>query len=373
MDYIERDRRFKLIRSLMAEQKLDALLVISDAQIDKKGFLKYLTNYRSTLYNLVSIFPLKGEPRLFVPSAVQKFWAAKLSWINDVYDEVPSLSAAVINGLKDMGFAQARVGLISAKIMPTTVYTEIIKALPEMTLQDADFIIEESRQQKSAAEQAEVRKSAGIAKSAFQCLKEILKPGITELDVVAKVQAKLIAAGAQETFFLICSGKGELMPFMPKDRVIQKGDSVIFNTELSGPGGYWVQMIRTAFVGEPTGEIASMYKTLLEVNRKLPDMLRAGVKVSDIAQMAIDFTRDAGFEIGVNFGHCLGMDVVERPIVSVMEPGILKAGMVITVHPQLVHRNKLDAVWYGDTYLIKEEGPAEVLTAWDPNQLKLNF
>jgi Xaa-Pro aminopeptidase len=373
MDFTERDRRYAIVRSRMKEMKLDALLVISDAQIEKKGFLKYLTNYRSTLYNCVSIFPLEGTARMYVPSPVQKFWAAKLSWINNIYEELPSLGEALVKGLKEMGLSEARVGLISEKIMNVDTYKCITESLPEMTVVNADEIIEEARRQKSDQELVEVRKTAEIAKYSFRSLGEILKPGITELDVVAQMQERLIAAGAQDTFFLICSGKGELMPFMPKDRVIQKGDSVIFNTELSGPGGYWIQMIRTAFVGKPTGEIESMYETLLELNRRLPDMLRPGVKASEIAQKVIDFTHEKGFQIGVNFGHCLGMDVVETPKVALSDPGILQAGMVIIVHPQLVHNNKLDTVWYGDTYLIREDGPAEVLTDWDPDNLKLDF
>jgi Xaa-Pro aminopeptidase len=72
----------------------------------------------------------------------------------------------------------------------------------------------------------------------------------------------------------------------------------------------------------------------------------------------------SGYEIGVNFGHCLGLDVVERPIVHVKEETALKPGMVITVHPQLVSKDKGAAVWFADTYLVTE-GEAEVLTALD--------
>jgi Xaa-Pro aminopeptidase len=373
LNFTERDRRYKLVREQMAAQRLEAMIVICDAQIEKKGFLKYLTNYRNTLYNLVAIFPLAGEPKLLVPSPVQKFWAAKLSWIPDVLEQKPSLNEVLVKCLVERGFSQARVGLASAKIMTADTYNYLIGALPEMTIVNADSIIAELRKIKSSAEQELVRKTAQIAKYSFDVLGEILKPGITELDVVAQVDPRLTVAGAQDIFHLICSGKGELMPFLPKDRVIRAGDSVIFNTELSGPGGYWIQMIRTAFVGKPTGEVAGMYDTLLEINHKLPDLLRPGVKAGDIAKLVIDFTHDAGFEVGVNFGHCLGLDVVEAPLISTIETEVLKAGMVIIVHPQLVHSNKLDTVWYGDTYLIKEEGPAEILTDWDPDKLKLNF
>jgi hypothetical protein len=60
LDLREKDRRYKIIKEKMSAQGLDALIVINSAQINEKGFVKYLTNYRSILYNLVVIFPLQG-------------------------------------------------------------------------------------------------------------------------------------------------------------------------------------------------------------------------------------------------------------------------------------------------------------------------
>ena len=90
LDTAEKDKRYTLIREKMASQDLDALIVISSAQINEKGFVKYLTNYRHILYNLVVIFPRSGEARLLVPSPVQKYWAGLLSWIGHVDEEVPA-------------------------------------------------------------------------------------------------------------------------------------------------------------------------------------------------------------------------------------------------------------------------------------------
>ena len=71
----DRDIRYRNLREAMKREGLDAMLVICDAQIEKKGLLKYLTNYRNTLYNLVAVFPLEGTPKLLVPSPVQRIWA----------------------------------------------------------------------------------------------------------------------------------------------------------------------------------------------------------------------------------------------------------------------------------------------------------
>jgi Xaa-Pro aminopeptidase len=369
----ERDRRYQLVRKGMAGQSLDAMLVICDAQIEKKGLLKYLTNYRNTLYNLVAIFPREGEPKMFVPSAVQKVWAERLSWISNVEEQKPSLGEALVRNIKKMGLEKARLGLASPKIMTAEVYNYLVTNLPKVTIVDATSVIEDLRKIKSPAEQELVKGTARMADLSFQVLAEVLKPGMTERELIAEVDRRLVCEGAQDIFHLICSKPGDLMPFVPTDRTIRFGDTVIFNTELSGPGGYWIQMVRTAFVGEPTGETEKMYDALLGIINQLPEKLVPGVKTCDIANWVITETSRSGYEVGVHFGHCLGLDVVENPRISTTDPELLQAGMVLTVHPQFVTADKKETVWYADSYLIKEDGPAEVLTTIDPEMLKLKF
>jgi Xaa-Pro aminopeptidase len=113
-----------------------------------------------------------------------------------------------------------------------------------------------------------------------------------------------------------------------------------------------------------------MYDILIEIGSALPGQLRAGKKASEVAEWVRHEIIGARFEIGVNFGHCLGLDVVERPLVHVKEETLLRPGMVITVHPQLVSKDKDATVWLADTYLIRE-GDAETLTRVDPAEMKV--
>lgn len=370
LDSAERDRRYGLIREKMVSQDLDALIVISSAQINEKGFVKYLTNYRHILYNLVVIFPRSGEARLLVPSPVQKYWAGLLSWIGNVEEQVPSLNEAISKNIRDMELSKGRLGLINTRIMPAQTYLALREGFPEATLVDATSIIEEARMVKSDSEQALVRNAAALADLSFKVLADIVRPGITEREIVARIDSELIGAGAEDIFHLFTSRPGNLYPYAASDRKIEKGDIVILNTELSGPGGYWVQMVRTSFVGKPKPEFEGIYDTLIDIAMELTKELRAGKKVSEVADWVRNQIISSGYEIGVNFGHCLGLDVVERPLVHVNEETALKPGMVITVHPQLVSTDKEATVWFADTYLITE-GEAEALTKVDPLTMKV--
>lgn len=370
----ERDTRYANLRANMKTAGLDAMLVICDAQIEKKGLLKYLTNYRNTLYNLVAVFPLEGQPKLLVPSPVQVIWAKRLSWINDVVLQKPALEPVLVDVIRQMGLEKARFGVASLKIMNAYTFEYLRTELPDAIFTEADRLIDDLRVIKTPGEIELMKETIDLTVRSFEVLGQELRPGITEQEVIAKVDTFLTCNGAQDIFHLICSKPGDVMPFMPTDRRIEKGDTVIVNTEISGPSGYWCQMVRTAFVGKPTERAAMMYDTLQDycVN-ELPKLLVPGARCSDVAKTVIRMTEDAGYKVGVYFGHSQGLDVVELPKIAVNDDTPLRAGMVLVVHPQFVTHDDQETVWYCDSYLIKENGPAEILTRTDPDFLKLDF
>jgi Xaa-Pro aminopeptidase len=366
----EKDRRYSLVKERMAAQGVDGLIVIGNGQITQKGFVKYLTNYRSMLYNIVVIFPIQGEARLLVPSPVQEYWGGILSWVKNVEEQVPNLNESLSRSLQEMGLSKGRLGLINTKIISADTYLSLTRDFPDVSIVDATPILEEIRMIKSRGEQELVRTAANLADLSFRVLSEILRPGMTEREIVAEVDRALIAGGAEDIFHLFSSKPGNLFPFAPSDRAIEKGDIVILNTELSGPGGYWVQMVRTSFVGRTESYVERMYDTLMEIRSRLSDHLRPGIKASQVASWVRTEIVNSGFDLGVHFGHCLGLDVVERPLVHINDDTPLRPGMVITVHPQLVSRDKEATVWLADTYLITEDN-AEVLTTVEPHEIKI--
>jgi Xaa-Pro dipeptidase len=302
---------------------------------------------------------------------VQKYWAGLLSWISRVEEESPGLNEALANHLNDMGLSKARWGLINDKIMPADTYLSLIKAFPDASIVDATSIIEELRMIKTAGEQELVRGSAALADLSFKVMAETLKPGITERELIAEVDRALIAGGAEDIFHLFSSKPGNLFPFAPSDRAIEKGDVIILNTELSGPGGYWVQMVRTSFVGgSPKGDVDRMYDMLMRIGAETPAQLRPGRRMAEVATWVRNEIINAGYDQGVHFGHGLGLDVVERPMVHIADETPLRPGMIVTVHPQLVSRDKTSTVWLADTYLITEGG-TEALTKVDPSAVRV--
>lgn len=370
LDLEERDRRYALVREKMSAEGLDALVVVGNAQMNQKGFVRYLSNYRSIIYNLAVIFPLNGEPRFLVPSPLQNYWAGRCAWIPYI-SQTPKLGEGLTKHIQDMGLSKARIGIINKDIMSAQAHSSLLEEFSDVSWSDATSILEEVRMIKSLKEQELVRSAAALADLSFNVLSEVLKPGRTEREVMAEVDRALLAEGAEDIFHLFSSKKGNLFPYVVTDRVIEKGDIVVMNTELSGPGGYWVQMVRMSFVGDrPKKSLEAMYDALVSVQAEISLQLRPGRKVSEVAEWIRNKIRESGFNIGVHFGHCLGLDVVERPLLHIDDDTVLQSGMVITVHPQFVSELEEATVWLGDTYLITEED-SELLTTVDPSNLKI--
>jgi Xaa-Pro aminopeptidase len=276
----------------------------------------------------------------------------------------------LIASLEEMDLAQGRIGIVSRKILPTDIYLELVEKCPDVELIEAADIIEDARMAKSEVELELVRQAAVIADESFSVLAEVCKPGISERELVAEIDRVLASKGAEDIFHLFSSDPESLFTYLPTDRIIQKGDVIILNTELSGPGGYWVQMIRTCFMGQPKKQSEKMFDDLMAVRSELDPLLTPGRPMTEVAEAVRTSIMKNGYQAGVNFGHCLGLDVVERPQLIVNENQKLLPGMVLTVHPQLVSREDRATVWMGDTYLITEDG-SEMLTQTDPLAIKV--
>jgi len=360
LDLKERDRRFKLIRERMAAEKLDALIVISNAQYEQKGFARYLTNYNNPIYGVLVIFPREGKPKLLAPSPLQEYWTKRLAWIEDI-----QLSRAfgqdLVANLRALDLSRGRLGLINSKIMPADVYVALTVGCPEAEIVDATPLLEAARAVKSDAELELVRISARLAELSFETVAKTFYKGITEQALIAEVDRALIANGAENIFHLFSSDPTSIYPYLPSNRRIEEKDIILMNTELSGPDGYWVQMVRTYFIGKPEEKVKRMYDTLLKIRTQSLKELQPNRKASEIAGVLRQIILDAGYHFGVHFGHALGLDVVERPLVSLQDDMVLAPGMVITVHPHLVSSADRVGVWLGDTYLITSQG-AELLT-----------
>ena len=86
-------------------------------------------------------------------------------------------------------------------------------------------------------------------------LLDILRPGIDEREVMAEINKLLTLKGVEDT--LILTSKGRSFPCFiapPGPYIFKDGDHYVFSIEISGPGGYWSQIVRPLCLGKASSQ-----------------------------------------------------------------------------------------------------------------------
>jgi Xaa-Pro aminopeptidase len=221
--------------------------------------------------------------------------------------------------------------------------------------------MEELRRVKSADEFELFKKPTALADLGYQCFAETAAVGMKEYELVAEVEAFLKTNGAEDNFMLIASGGREVVGMKPPtERVLQRGDAVI--TELTPQvNGYYAQVCRTLVLGTPSAEQKRSFSIFSEAQLAAQNLLKPGVKASDLARAQNDVFRKHGFGeyTGPQYtrvrGHCLGLYLDEDPYILEDVHYVMKKGMVLIAHPN-TYLPLAGYMVFGDTLLVTDDG-----------------
>lgn len=256
-----------------------------------------------------------------------------------------------------------RVGLINLGLIPAATYLYLKEQLSEVEWVDATDLVDEIKAIKSADEIQFIRKAVRIQDMVCEAMPTILRPGKYEYEIRSEITRILTDLGSEEQWIMIGSEKPGIrtgqFPTFFQNRQIEKGDQVLIMIEVNGPGGYYGELGRTWSLGEPPKELLRLWEVALEAQRRAADLLKPGAKPGDLYHANNDFLVSKGFKgEGRLFGHGQGYDLVERPALRPEETMLLKAGMLVALHP--IAFNDQAYAFCCDNYLINEAG-AELL------------
>ena len=247
---------------------------------------------------------------------------------------------------------------------------------------------------KSPAQIAHMREAGRILADAFRMCRDLVKPGVSTLEIDREVENLIRERKAKPAFkgyrgfpATICASiNEEVVHGIPAARRrLREGD--IIGLDLGAiVEGYYAD----AAVTLPVGEITDEVRRLLDVSRESLDLgiaeCRPGRRVGDVSVAVQRHVEGAGFGVVRAFvGHGIGRALHEDPQVpNFGEAGrgpALKPGMVLAIEPMITMGSWevriLDDRWtavtedgslaahFEDTIAITEEGP-EVLTRIEP-------
>ncbi len=216
----------------------------------------------------------------------------------------------------------------------------------------------EFRSVKDDEEISLIAKAEEIGDKAFEKLLSYAKDGMTEREIALFLEFHMKKLGAEGLSFdtIVASGvRGALPHGVATDKKIAKGELVtvdfgcVYN-------GYSSDMTRTFAVGDISDELGRIYETVLLAQTTSLDMIKSGVKASDVHMNALSIIQEKyPGSFGHGLGHGLGLDIHESPNLSPRNENMLKTGNVVTVEPG-IYIPDVGGVRIEDVALVTENG-----------------
>lgn len=190
---------------------------------------------------------------------------------------------------------------------------------------------------KDEGEIEKLARAEQIGDEAFSYILTQIKPGITELEIAAKLEYYMKSHGAQEKGFdtIAASGLHSAMPHaVPSEKVLEKGDFLTLDFGCKYQG-YCSDMTRTVVIGKAGEKQKEIYKIVLEAQETALAGLRSGMTGAEGDALARKVIEEAGYGdyFGHGLGHSVGLEIHEKPALSPKDQTILRPGIIETVEP----------------------------------------
>ncbi len=233
-------------------------------------------------------------------------------------------------------FAIKRLGF-EDEFITYSSYSAIQETVGDCELVGASQMIDRLREVKTEEELGYIKEAQKITDKVFLELLNIIKPGITEIEIASEITYRQMKYGGMKNAFdpIVVTGTNSSMPHgVPSSTAVKEGDFITmdFGTIYNN---YCSDMTRTVAVGHATDSMIEVYETVAKAQLAGIEFARANVPGRAIDRAAREVIEKAGygqyFQHG--FGHGLGIDVHETPRASSTENRIMPEGAVISAEP----------------------------------------
>ena len=201
---------------------------------------------------------------------------------------------------------------------------------------DCGAAIREMRAVKGPDELERMARAAAITDEVTERVIADLRPGLSEREVAARIEALMAAAGAEPAFpTIVQSGPNSALPHLPPGgRRLAAGDLVLMDFGARHEG-YDADTSRTVVLGRPSARQVEVHAAVLAAHDAAVAAIQEGVACGDVDAAARDVIREAGLaEYFIHrTGHGLGMEAHEEPNLTPGSDRRLQSGNVVTVEP----------------------------------------
>ena len=311
-------------REMIAGAGADAALITSGPNV------RYLTGLAST--NAALLLAADGTAVLATDSrytlAAQRD-CPDVELLTERFIESRLAAELTARGLRTVAF--------EAHEMSVERHAELVAKTEGVTVIPFGRKIEELRTVKDPSEIELLATACRITCQAIADTFSMIRPGLTERQLAAALDARMAALGAERPAFdtIVASGPNGAIPHhAPTDRPLRRGDLITMDFGALY-AGYHADMTRTVALGEPAGWQREIYELVAAAQRSGLEAARPDADVADVDAAARDLIRDAGhgdhFQHGL--GHGVGLEIHEAPAIGYGRTGKLGSRVPVTVEP----------------------------------------
>lgn len=205
-----------------------------------------------------------------------------------------------------------------------------------------------------------IEKACAIGDEAFQDIVAYIKPGMTEIEVAARLENTMRCLGSEKVSFttIVASGKrGSLPHGIATYKLIFDGEFVTMDYG-AVYRGYHSDVTRTVCVGTADEKQREIYSAVLSAQELGVSLVKPGTSGIEVDRQARQLLEKAGLAkyFGHGLGHSVGLEIHEEPRLSPKSScESLEAGTVITVEPG-VYIPDWGGVRIEDSVLVTETG-----------------
>ncbi len=344
IDANEYTRRREQLGELLARRGLDALFVPPGSDLEYlTGIERDLPSFGQLSYAhgwVAGAFLAPGqEPVYVLPRMVVDFHLDGVTPPRSiVVREQGNGRASFAEAVGELG-SPKRIAL-GQRLWAETVI-ELLAVVPDARLEEGSSLVNELRRVKSETELELMARACLIARQAMDAVTPHVVPGVSVTALVERVEHELLVRGSRCPSFpthiftwgeqrLDSGGAGKLDP-------IREGEVVLFDFGAVWMG-YCSDFGRTVPCGEPPAEYEEVRRVMLEAQEAGRAAARPGALARDVNAACRGPIEAAGLGDGFRhrMGHGIGLDVHERPFLSVEDETPLEAGMTFTDEPSIL-------------------------------------
>lgn len=315
-------QRLQRAQALLAETDLDILLISSNEA--EFANVRYFSNYWPIFEMAGVALARNGEAALLIGPESETY-ARDRSQISRIHKMIeyrepadpayPGVTVSDFNQVfADLGVPHPKkIGIAGYLVTTLPIMDGLKAAYPQAEITRADDIMVRLRSIKSPAELACLREAFRISELAVDAILKMIKPGLTELQVVGVAQQVFYENGAEYEGMpqYVLSGRSCAHAISrPTHKIMQPGELVQLNIA-ARVDGYSSGVGRPICLGKMTAEMRDLVMFGLEAHNSTIGWLKAGVIAAEVAEKYLALFRARNKEAHYLYGPCHGLGMIE--------------------------------------------------------------